>query len=107
MIRHAFEQMQVPNGSSVSLRISTYSIAEVARHMFSWPSAVRGRRVSPLGTAPFAQTGDLLNRYRAYRLDPADRSSGRSEEHTSELQSLMRISYAVFCLKKKKKNKNS
>src|SRR3546814_3973779 len=30
----------------------------------------------------------------------------RSEEHTSELQSLMRISYAVFCLKKKKQNKN-
>src|SRR3546814_4215361 len=30
---------------------------------------------------------------------------GRSEEHTSELQSLMRISYAVFCLKKKKKPK--
>src|SRR3546814_2453571 len=36
------------------------------------------------------------------------RSSGwpaRSEEHTSELQSLMRISYAVFCLKKKKESK--
>src|SRR3546814_8233349 len=31
----------------------------------------------------------------------------RSEEHTSELQSLMRISYAVFCLKKKKKTKNT
>src|SRR3546814_3959968 len=30
-------------------------------------------------------------------------ASARSEEHTSELQSLMRISYAVFCLKKKKK----
>src|SRR3546814_2550456 len=30
------------------------------------------------------------------------RQLGRSEEHTSELQSLMRISYAVFCLKKKK-----
>src|SRR3546814_4877636 len=30
---------------------------------------------------------------------------GRSEEHTSELQSLMRISYAVFCWKKKNKNK--
>src|SRR3546814_8517823 len=30
----------------------------------------------------------------------------RSEEHTSELQSLMRISYAVFCLKKKKKKMN-
>src|SRR3546814_507751 len=33
-----------------------------------------------------------------------DAESARSEEHTSELQSLMRISYAVFCLKKKKKN---
>src|SRR3546814_7793270 len=36
--------------------------------------------------------------------NPADREQGtaqRSEEHTSELQSLMRISYAVFCLKKK------
>src|SRR3546814_6010494 len=32
-------------------------------------------------------------------------AAGRSEEHTSELQSLMRISYAVFCLKKKKTNK--
>src|SRR3546814_5326548 len=31
----------------------------------------------------------------------------RSEEHTSELQSLMRISYAVFCLKKKKKTNNN
>src|SRR3546814_3646614 len=31
----------------------------------------------------------------------------RSEEHTSELQSLMRISYAVFCLKKKKKKNNT
>src|SRR3546814_20811104 len=36
-------------------------------------------------------------------LDPARRDFDRSEEHTSELQSLMRISYAVFCLKKKKK----
>src|SRR3546814_2884511 len=34
-------------------------------------------------------------------------SASRSEEHTSELQSLMRISYAVFCLKKKKKIKTT
>src|SRR3546814_7033186 len=33
-------------------------------------------------------------------------SDGRSEEHTSELQSLMRISYAVFCLKKKNKTRD-
>src|SRR3546814_5766638 len=37
---------------------------------------------------------------------PAYQRLLRSEEHTSELQSLMRISYAVFCLKKKKQNKN-
>src|SRR3546814_1124862 len=37
---------------------------------------------------------------------PGSGGRRRSEEHTSELQSLMRISYAVFCLKKKKKNIN-
>src|SRR3546814_2515549 len=36
--------------------------------------------------------------------DAGQSSSGRSEEHTSELQSLMRNSYAVFCLKTKKTN---
>src|SRR3546814_2898573 len=40
----------------------------------------------------------------ANRIKPTP-SAARSEEHTSELQSLMRISYAVFCLKKKKKKK--
>src|SRR3546814_4763835 len=34
-------------------------------------------------------------------------SEARSEEHTSELQSLMRISYAVFCLKKKNRKQNT
>src|SRR3546814_1042933 len=41
----------------------------------------------------------------AHRGDRSDQP--RSEEHTSELQSLMRISYAVFCLKKKKTNKTA
>src|SRR3546814_2638185 len=39
------------------------------------------------------------------RLSPEGVALARSEEHTSELQSLMRTSYAVFCLKKKKKNR--
>src|SRR3546814_7642177 len=39
----------------------------------------------------------------ASRDGPDTNLAARSEEHTSELQSLMRISYAVFCLKKKKK----
>src|SRR3546814_5023583 len=47
-----------------------------------------------------AQIGDT-RRYNASLI------AGRSEEHTSELQSLMRISYAVFCLKKKKKTQNT
>src|SRR3546814_8101085 len=43
-----------------------------------------------------------LHRHNFKRGGAAVSRSGRSEEHTSELQSLMRISYAVFCLKKKK-----
>src|SRR3546814_1510464 len=38
---------------------------------------------------------------------PRERTTHRSEEHTSELQSLMRISYAVFCLNKKKQTNNT
>src|SRR3546814_2506264 len=48
-----------------------------------WPG-----RIVPLSFTPARRLSQLSNR--------------RSEEHTSELQSLMRISYAVFCLKKKK-----
>src|SRR3546814_8119283 len=46
------------------------------------------------------QPGALVRARAALRL-------GRSEEHTSELQSLMRISYAVFCLKKKNNRSNN
>src|SRR3546814_2893303 len=44
---------------------------------------------------------------RRARARPTRRRARRSEEHTSELQSLMRISYAVFCLKKKIRNYNT
>src|SRR3546814_6800470 len=43
-----------------------------------------------------------LDRSRSTRRSSQSIAASRSEEHTSELQSLMRISYAVFCLKKKK-----
>src|SRR3546814_2650667 len=53
----------------------------------------------------------LIHRIADMAVEIAIRAFGdaerRSEEHTSELQSLMRISYAVFCLKKKKKKKNT
>src|SRR3546814_4717509 len=47
--------------------------------------------------------GTLLQHLKEHRLHCDIRLDDRSEEHTSELQSLMRISYAVFCLKIKKK----
>src|SRR3546814_10610218 len=56
---------------------------------------VRGREARPVEDRELV-SGVLRQRRRE------DLRSGRSEEHTSELQSLMRISYAVFCLKKKK-----
>src|SRR3546814_10232969 len=57
-----------------------------------------GRRVLP----------ELLRRRGLdHRLHRPAAGHGRSEEHTSELQSLMRISYAVFCLKKKKQTTNT
>src|SRR3546814_2237586 len=46
---------------------------------------------------------DVIAAQSVFALDTAIASRVRSEEHTSELQSLMRISYAVFCLKKTKK----
>src|SRR3546814_7777743 len=55
---------------------------------------LRGVHVDDVGAEPLAR--DLEGEERAGRIF-------RSEEHTSELQSLMRISYAVFCLKKKNK----
>src|SRR3546814_6294294 len=69
---------------------------------FQVPSALNsapcGRLREP-GIWPGATPG------RGSRSSPVKRAAGRSEEHTSELQSLMRISYAVFCLKKKNKCK--
>src|SRR3546814_4782918 len=54
---------------------------------------------------PVAGRGPRWRRWGWFDIAKAQRrrAVARSEEHTSELQSLMRISYAVFCLKKKKK----
>src|SRR3546814_2213544 len=73
-------------------------------------------RMRETGTADGAdriisnQVADIGKHGRIARLQPhhmRDAPLPRSEEHTSELQSLMRISYAVFCLKKKKNNKDT
>src|SRR3546814_5816677 len=69
-----------------------------------------GRRVHQLGAGGdrrrARRRGQFRGAYRGYdgRRRGVERPQHRSEEHTSELQSLMRISYAVFCLKKTTKN---
>src|SRR3546814_5995581 len=80
----------------------------------------RTGRCQPRPTVAFAAADGHSSLSCAGNSPPGDRSPfgdfgpdaflpyrGRSEEHTSELQSLMRISYAVFCLKKKKQKHNS
>src|SRR3546814_3276958 len=76
----------------------------VARAVYD---AVENARVEALGSRGYQGIADNLETALALRLrsDPIVRARTRSEEHTSELQSLMRISYAVFCLKKKKHRK--
>src|SRR3546814_9243429 len=61
----------------------------------------RGESPGSRRARPGLRMQGLRNRC-SVRFSPSHHS--RSEEHTSELQSLMRISYAVFCLKKKNKN---
>src|SRR3546814_9844153 len=75
-----------------------------------WPAQVWQRLVRVPGLAPDpsqvsqrAATSTSISRVQP---EKASSSLNRSEEHTSELQSLMRISYAVFCLKKKNQNSN-
>src|SRR3546814_6263422 len=75
----------------LSIRRSTGQTVDVA----NFHSALFGCRRTPCcrcSREPLA----------AFEWTMADHCMSRSEEHTSELQSLMRISYAVFCLKKKK-----
>src|SRR3546814_4961272 len=70
------------------------------------PSAKRKRRRRKQKQKPRQRRGQRPRRKRLTPRASGCRSRpGRSEEHTSELQSLMRISYAVFCLKKKKTDK--
>src|SRR3546814_6963481 len=78
-----------------------------------WGKAARNARAFAFSGSPHSRPTrwrpcrSSFSRELFHSPDRIHKARGRSEEHTSELQSLMRISYAVFCLKKKtKKNKN-
>src|SRR3546814_7826292 len=83
---------------------------QLCRRQSRLPRSIAGRRRH--GEQPVRRRRALRDDLRRRLADlhaPAlgARSQKRSEEHTSELQSLMRISYAVFCLTKKKKEDNN
>src|SRR3546814_5281462 len=75
------------------LSISPTRMSRLVEIKFTSPDPAFSARVANTWSENFIQTN-------------LERKIQRSEEHTSELQSLMRISYAVFCLKKKKKKTN-
>src|SRR3546814_10704265 len=77
------------------------SLLEIARTLRE--GKVKPRRSILFAIVTAEEKGLLGSSYFARRPTVPQK---RSEEHTSELQSLMRISYAVFCLKKKKKKKS-
>src|SRR3546814_1948350 len=103
--------MEKPHGQSASetrpQRLARHSVRPPASVPVQCPPG-ESRRIDrragggyrPPHAAPEPQRA--AHPRRGWRGDRPVRSAGRSEEHTSELQSLMRISYAVFCLKKKK-----
>src|SRR3546814_11643088 len=66
------------------------------------PRSTRTDTLFPYTTLFRSRGGDADLQRRGRGAARRRQRAGRSEEHTSELQSLMRISYAVFCLKKKK-----
>src|SRR3546814_1126995 len=83
-------------------RSSTLKLEEAWHHFIprdQWDERLHSDMTGvDLGAAPGGWTWQLVNRGMLV--------TARSEEHTSELQSLMRISYAVFCLKKKNRKKH-
>src|SRR3546814_7311155 len=83
-------------GGTVACALRAFAAGSAGR-----TAVARGPAVNRFALASFRALAASLLLFLAGCAGPAP----RSEEHTSELQSLMRISYAVFCLKKKKNNK--
>src|SRR3546814_6178913 len=92
-VRHA---LQAGDVTPIVYSSSPKSLANVARHEID----IRLYPSSQPEAAQLDPDVSLIINY-SHPFEARDKIGGRSEEHTSELQSLMRISYAVFCLKKK------
>src|SRR3546814_1617969 len=92
---------RAPRYIANSMAFNSVISSDVAHEGLRCPRSIAGFSVNKIGTELAALHGE-----QSAQMIPALESvvggARRSEEHTSELQSLMRISYAVFCLKKKK-----
>src|SRR3546814_3318395 len=106
------QTMSVQSGIVENVRDDAQTLSEiVARSQGAEGSLQVSQATNQLLALATKQQFQLQNlmaaQFRTESLEAARRGQSareaRSEEHTSELQSLMRISYAVFCLKKKKK----
>src|SRR3546814_5860764 len=85
-------------GSAANASARLAPLRPAAASAFSRALRAETTASSDIANRPFKQTSEIMI--------ARSNQGKRSEEHTSELQSLMRISYAVFCLKKKKKKKD-
>src|SRR3546814_9182716 len=104
-VNECFEQAVVSAAHGQRFAVSQRILARVFAANLGHQMVVRYPHTSARYRAGAANTSRLFDHsHRGALVVRQDCSSqARSEEHTSELQSLMRISYAVFCLKKKKK----
>src|SRR3546814_10383883 len=88
------------------LQFSSFRLASVRAESLGAPATtVMTRRPSRFAVATRQYPADSV--WPVFRPSTVGSAHSRSEENTSELQSIMRISYAVFCLKKQKKHNQS
>src|SRR3546814_7597327 len=108
IVRRVMVLRETPRAVATALGVSRRTVAKwLARYRAEGEAGLADRSSRP-HCMPSATPADVVEQVITLR---RQRITGqqiaatlRSEEHTSELQSLMRISYAVFCLQKKKKN---
>src|SRR3546814_9935911 len=107
----ARKSASLSRGSNPTVPCASSTSRENASTTRTAPSALNGNSAPEMPWRPFTSTtlAAILSQLTRVWVAPCSRTasasswaSSRSEEHTSELQSLMRISYADFCLKKKK-----
>src|SRR3546814_10534446 len=105
-MRLLFARVGVPYSPATGLPIESQTVSQMVDRVMEMPEGTRLYLLAPIVRGRKGEyrkeLADLQKRgFQRVKIDGTLHEI-RSEEHTSELQSLMRLSYAVFCLKKKK-----